>query len=63
MDTLFLESLMDTLADSTANATEGETSEMTEAELPLSLPHQAEIWSGRFAMLGFMTAVMAIALM
>ncbi|NEQ42978.1 MAG: high light inducible protein [Leptolyngbya sp. SIOISBB] len=35
----------------------------TEAEQPLSLPHQAEIWSGRFAMLGLTTAVMAIALM
>lgn len=29
---------------------------------PLTLPHLAELWSGRFAMLGFMTTVMAIAL-
>lgn len=59
MNALFLESLMDTFSDPTA--TEDEASEMPGAELPLSLPHQAELWSGRFAMLGFMTAVMAIA--
>ena len=59
MDPLFLESLLDTFSDPTA--TEDEASEMPEAQLPLSLPHQAELWSGRFAMLGFMTAVMAIA--
>ena len=30
-------------------------------ETSLSLPRKAEIWSGRFAMLGFMTTAMAIA--
>ena len=39
-----------------------ESSASTEAEQPLSLPHQAEIWSGRFAMLGLTTVAMAIAL-
>jgi|GEM_PF-1412846 len=31
------------------------------AETPLSLPHKTELWSGRVAMIGFMTTVMAIA--
>jgi len=30
-------------------------------ETPLGLPHKAELWSGRVAMIGFMTTVMAIA--
>jgi hypothetical protein len=30
-------------------------------EMPLSLPHKAELWSGRVAMIGFMTTAMAIA--
>jgi len=30
-------------------------------ETPLSLPHKAELWSGRVAMIGFMTTEMAIA--
>jgi hypothetical protein len=31
-------------------------------ETALSLPHKAELWSGRVAMVGFVTTVMAIAL-
>ncbi|MEM1293310.1 MAG: hypothetical protein AAGH67_17755 [Cyanobacteria bacterium P01_H01_bin.162] len=43
---------------------EGESNAITkaEAEQPLSFPYQAEIWSGRFAMLGLTTVAMAIAL-
>ncbi|MGD1927578.1 MAG: hypothetical protein ACFB12_01610 [Leptolyngbyaceae cyanobacterium] len=57
---------MNPFTDRTATATlsqsKGESSAIAEAELPLSLPHQAEIWSGRFAMLGLTTVAMAIAL-
>ncbi|MEL6398584.1 MAG: hypothetical protein AAFR26_05805 [Cyanobacteria bacterium J06626_4] len=45
---------------------EGESNAITKAEAeveqPLSFPYQAEIWSGRFAMLGLTTVAMAIAL-
>ncbi|MEL6763518.1 MAG: hypothetical protein AAFO87_07610, partial [Cyanobacteria bacterium J06607_6] len=44
----------------------GESNAITKAEAeveqPLSFPYQAEIWSGRFAMLGLTTVAMAIAL-
>ena len=57
---------MDTLKDQTAHdqqlATEleGHEPDMV-SEVPLTLSRKAEIWSGRFAMLGFMTTAMAIA--
>ncbi|MEM1278955.1 MAG: hypothetical protein AAF827_11860 [Cyanobacteria bacterium P01_D01_bin.6] len=56
---------MNTSKHQTAQAGSSELlSEVNELDAPLddslSLPRKAEIWSGRFAMLGFMTTAMAI---
>ena len=60
---------MNSFSENTFNKTSESLSQSTDnaeaivsAEVPpLSLPRKAELWSGRFAMLGFMTTVMAIA--
>ncbi|MEM9504399.1 MAG: hypothetical protein AAGA01_10645 [Cyanobacteria bacterium P01_E01_bin.43] len=57
-----MNSFADHAVDDAPSQSMDESSASTEAEQPLSLPHQAEIWSGRFAMLGLTTVAMAIAL-
>ena len=50
-----MNSFADHAVDDAPSQSMDESSASTEAEQPLSLPHQAEIWSGRFAMLGLTT--------
>ncbi|MEM6433020.1 MAG: hypothetical protein AAF773_04060 [Cyanobacteria bacterium P01_D01_bin.115] len=57
-----MNSFADPAVDDAPSQSVDESSASPEAEQPLSLPHQAEIWSGRFAMLGLTTVAMAIAL-
>ena len=57
-----MNSFTDHAVDEASSQPIGESDVITEAEQPLSLSHQAEIWSGRFAMLGLTTVAMAIAL-
>lgn len=46
--------------DHLTEAVESLTESIVTPDEPLSLSRKAEIWSGRFAMIGFMTTVMAI---
>lgn len=38
-----------------------QTTQDQQLDAPLTLFHRAELWTGRFAMLGFMTTAIAIA--
>ncbi|MDB9527632.1 hypothetical protein PN498_16670 [Oscillatoria sp. CS-180] len=55
-----MEMLSNKTVEETSISTENAVIEEAEVR-PLSLSRKAELWSGRFAMIGFMTTAMAIA--